>query len=53
MKLVINFKKPIYDDNKIIKFNTNYIYEINILDETLKGGDIFDEINRLYTLRTL
>lgn len=45
MKLVINFKKPIYDDNKIIKFNTNYIYEINILDETLKGGDIFDEIN--------
>ena len=45
MKLVINFKKPIFDENKIIKFNTNYIYEINIIDEILKGGDIFDEIN--------
>lgn len=47
MKLLINYKIPIYKDNKIINFETKYIYEINILDikQSTKGGDIFDDIN--------
>lgn len=45
MKLLINFKTPIFDENKIINFSTKYIYEINIYENKIIGGDIFDEIN--------
>ena len=47
MKLLINYKIPIYKDNKIINFETKYIYEIEIenLNKSKKGGDIFDDIN--------
>ena len=45
MKLIINLKKPIFDNNKIIKFETKYIYEINIINDIIIGGDIFDDIN--------
>lgn len=47
MKLIINYKIPIYKDNKILNFDTKYIYELDILNikQSLKGGDIFDEIN--------
>ena len=45
MKLIINFKKPSFENNKIVNFKTKYIYEINIIDDKITGGDIFDEIN--------
>ena len=35
MKLIINLKKPIFDNNKIIKFETKYIYEINIINDII------------------
>jgi hypothetical protein len=45
MKIVINLKKPIYDINKIIKFQTTYSYEFSIDSNIKMGGDIFDDIN--------
>jgi hypothetical protein len=43
MKLIINYKRPIYTDNKISKFEkvTEYIIENN----TKHGGDIFDNLS--------
>lgn len=50
MKLIINLKKPIFDKDRLLKFNTRYIYEFDIntdssINDKFKGGDIFDEIN--------
>jgi hypothetical protein len=46
MKLIINYKKPIYKENKIIDFETKCRYNINLKKKSnVIGGDIFDDIN--------
>ncbi len=45
MKLVINYKIPIYnEDNKIKEYKNKYIYEIEC-NKNISGGDVFDDIN--------
>lgn len=46
MKLVINYKLPIIENNKIIRFDIIKKYNIKIQElYEIKGGDIFDELN--------
>ena len=46
MKLVINYKKPIYKENKIIDFEIKSRYNIYLKKKSnIIGGDIFDDIN--------
>lgn len=47
MKIIVNYKIPIYENNKIINYIIKYNYEIIILDNKTnkKGGDVFDNIN--------
>jgi hypothetical protein len=44
MKLILNYKKPIYKDNKIVSFKK--IKEYKIENTTKRGGDIFDNLRR-------
>ena len=45
MKIIINYKIPIYEANKIKSFDTinKYIIDLNYIK--IHGGDIFDELN--------
>jgi len=47
MKIIINYKLPKFKDNKIIQFDIINKYTIDLLsiENKIKGGDIFDEIN--------
>lgn len=46
MKLIINYKRPEYVDNKILSFTIikKYIIELTEL-KLVSGGDIFDQLN--------
>lgn len=45
MKIIINYKIPIYESNKIKSFDIINKYIIDLTNITIHGGDIFDELN--------